>query len=82
MARGGTASPHVGYFLFTSHHAFVEGQRIRFVLAGDDFHYYSLMLLAEMEEHANSDTRRKRPEVELPALTLVVSYSAPSVDLR
>ena len=32
-------------------------------------------LLAEMAEHAYGDTRRKWPEVELPAPTLVLSNS-------
>ena len=32
-------------------------------------------LLAEMAEHAYGDARREWPEVELPAPTLVVSYS-------
>ena len=36
-------------------------------------------LLAKMEEHADGDTSRKRPEVELPTPTLVVSYSPPTL---
>ena len=38
-----------------------------------------LTLLAKMEEHADGDARRKQPKVELPAPTLVVSYSPPAL---
>ena len=37
-ARGGTTNPHVGCFLLTSHPPSIEGQRIEFVLVGDDCH--------------------------------------------
>ena len=39
--------------------------------------HYPFGLLAGMVEHADGDGRRKRPEVELPAFILTVSYSSP-----
>ena len=41
----------------------------------------SFVLLAKMAEHADGDARRIRPEMELPAPTLVVSYSPPTLPL-
>ena len=38
-------------------------------------------LLAEMAENAHGDARRKWPKVELPAPTLVVSYSHATLPL-
>ena len=37
--------------------------------------HYPLAFLAEMAEHTYGDARREWPEVELPAPTVVVSYS-------
>ena len=45
----------------------------------DDMVNACLRFWAVMEEHADGDARRKRPEVELPTPTLVVSYSPPTL---